>query len=328
MTAPLLEVTGLTTTFGTGGKRASAVRGLDFTLEPGKVLGIVGESGSGKSVAMMSMLQLLAPSAKVTGSAIYKGRDLITMGPRDIRKIRGKEIGCIFQDPLSAFNPVKTIGHQIVEAILLHDSKISKRAATEHATSLLADVAIPQPGERLGQYPHEFSGGMRQRAMIAMALANGPNLLIADEPTTALDVTVQAQILDLLRKLTEERGIATILITHDLGVVAGMADEIMVMYAGRVVERGSAEAIFYDTRHPYTRGLIAAMPKLDGPGEILRAIEGTPPSIWTRPPGCSFAPRCSFAIEACRTTEPGLRRVGETETACMRAEELDKGMPA
>lgn len=322
MTEPLLQVRGLTTSFSTRDAEASAVRGVDFSLAPGQVLGIVGESGSGKSVAMMSLLQLLPPSASVRGSAIYKGRDLIGMHARELRAIRGKEIGCIFQDPLSAFNPVRTVSHQIIEAIRLHDRRVSKREALERAEDLLDSVAIPQPKQRLDQYPHEFSGGMRQRAMIAMALANNPKLLIADEPTTALDVTVQAQILDLLRELTELRGIATILITHDLGVVAGMADDIMVMYAGRVVERGTAEAIFYHTQHPYTRGLIDATPNLDKLGERLRAIDGTPPSIWNRPGGCSFAPRCSFATGACRAAEPDLRSGGATETACIRIGDL------
>ncbi len=323
MTAvPLLEVCDLRAAFPGPDGPVEAVRGIDLTLDPGEVLGIVGESGSGKSVAMMALLQLLPPSATVTGSARFKGQELIGMSRREIRQILGQDIGCIFQDPLSAFNPVLTIGAQIIEAIRLHDRRISKRAAHARAVELLASVSIPQPEHRAGQYPHEFSGGMRQRAMISMALANEPSLLIADEPTTALDVTVQAQILDLMRKLAQERGIGMVLITHDLGVVAGMARDIAVMYGGRVVETGTAEEIFYDTCHPYTQGLIAAMPRLDRIADTLVSIEGTPPSIFSRPPGCSFAPRCSFAQAACSETDPQLRRVKSTRTACLRAEEI------
>ncbi len=322
MTAPLLEIRDLRAAFPGPNGPVEAVRGVDFTLDAGEVLGIVGESGSGKSVAMMALLQLLPAQATVAGSARFQGRELIGMAPRDIRRIRGRDIGCIFQDPLSAFNPVVTIGAQIVEAIRLHDGRISRRAAMDRAVELLASVSIPEPDRRAQQYPHEFSGGMRQRAMIAMALANDPALLIADEPTTALDVTVQAQILDLLRDLARDRGIGMVLITHDLGVVAGMARDIAVMYGGRVVETGTAEDIFYRTAHPYTRGLIAAMPKLDRIGETLTPIEGTPPSIYARPSGCSFAPRCHMAQDACRTTDPALRKVGATHTACLRAEEI------
>jgi peptide/nickel transport system ATP-binding protein len=322
MSAPLLEITGLRAAFPGPRGPVEAVRGVDFALEAGEVLGIVGESGSGKSVAMMALLQLLPEQARVAGSARFGGRELIGMSARDIRRIRGKDIGCVFQDPLSAFNPVLTIGAQIVEAIRLHDRRISRRAAQARTVELLASVAIPEPERRAQQYPHEFSGGMRQRAMIAMALANDPALLIADEPTTALDVTVQAQILELLRELAQKRGIGIVLITHDLGVVAGMARDIAVMYDGRVVETGTAEDIFYRSAHPYTRGLIAAMPKLDRIDEELTPIEGTPPSIFTRPEGCSFAPRCPMAEEACRRTDPALRQVGATRTACLRAEEL------
>jgi peptide/nickel transport system ATP-binding protein len=322
MSEPLLEITGLRAAFPGPDGPAEAVRGVDFRLEPGKVLGIVGESGSGKSVAMMALLQLLPEQAIVSGSAKLNGQELIGMKPTQMRHIRGRRIGCIFQDPLSAFNPVLTIGAQIVEAIRLHDRKISRRAAWQSAEQLLVSVAIPQPSLRMGQYPHEFSGGMRQRAMIAMALANKPDLLIADEPTTALDVTVQAQILDLLKRLVQQQGIGMVLITHDLGVVAGMADDIAVMYGGRVVERGSVETVFYETRHPYTRGLINAMPKLDRPTDTLVAIEGTPPSIWGRPPGCSFAPRCTFADQQCANTDPRLEQVGATYSACLRADAL------
>lgn len=319
---PLLEIRNLRAAFPGPDGPVEAVRGVDFTLDAGQVLGIVGESGSGKSVAMMALLQLLPDHATVDGSARFKGRELVGMPAREIRQIRGRDIGCIFQDPLSAFNPVVTIGHQIVEAIRLHDRRIGYRAAFAKAVDLLASVSIPQPATRVQQYPHEFSGGMRQRAMIAMALANDPSLLIADEPTTALDVTVQAQILDLLQQLAQDRGIGMVLITHDLGVVARMARDIAVMYSGRVVETGTADDIFYHTCHPYTRGLIAAMPTVDSVGRILTPIEGTPPSIYNRPAGCSFAPRCGFAMSMCRATDPELRQVGPTRTACLRAEDL------
>lgn len=320
--ARLLEVVGLRAAFPGPDGPVEAVRGVDFVLDAGEVLGIVGESGSGKSVAMMALLQLLPLQAKVSGSARFRGKELIGMAPRDMRTILGREIGCVFQDPLSAFNPVLTIGAQIVEAIRLHDKHIGRHSAMARAVELLASVSIPEPDKRAQQYPHEFSGGMRQRAMIAMSLANDPALLIADEPTTALDVTVQAQILELLQHLAQQRGIGVVLITHDLGVVAGMARDIAVMYGGRVVETGTAEDIFYRTSHPYTRGLIAAMPKLDRIDDVLTPIEGMPPSIYSRPPGCSFAPRCKMAQPVCHIKDPVLRQVGATRTACLRAEEI------
>ncbi|MGR3586421.1 MAG: ABC transporter ATP-binding protein [Pseudooceanicola nanhaiensis] len=316
MTAPLLDIRDLRISFqARDGQWAEALCGIDLSLEPGKVLGIVGESGSGKSIAMMAFLQLLPRGTRVEGSAKFRGEELIGMAPARIRKIRGKAIGCIFQDPLSAFNPVKTLGQQVVEAIRLHDRTISKRDALKEAERLFELVAIPQPARRVRQYPHEFSGGMRQRAMIAMALANKPDLLIADEPTTALDVTVQAQILDLLGELREELGIGMVLITHDLGVVAGIADEIAVMYGGSVVERGATEPVFYETAHPYTAGLIGAVPTLDGTG-ALRQIEGTPPSIFSRPPGCAFHPRCGRAGAPCPVDTPRLLDRGGTACAC------------
>ncbi|MGR3783810.1 MAG: ABC transporter ATP-binding protein [Albimonas sp.] len=316
MSAPLLDIADLRVSFRNAeGQEAEALRGVDLTLEPGKVLGVVGESGSGKSVAMMAFLQLLPPSARISGSARFRGEELIGMSPSRIRRIRGKAVGCIFQDPLSAFNPVIPLGDQIVEAIRLHDRSISRRAALKEAERLFELVAIPQPARRVRQHPHEFSGGMRQRAMIAMALANSPDLLIADEPTTALDVTVQAQILDLLGDLRKELGIGLILITHDLGVVAGMADDIAVMYGGRVVETAPTDPIFYETAHPYTAGLIDAVPTLDADGP-LRQIEGTPPSIFSRPSGCAFHPRCGRAQPLCAAEDPPLRRLGPGRCAC------------
>ena len=320
MTA-LLAIDNLTAAFPGPGGWSDAIRGVSLSVEAGEVLGIVGESGSGKSLTMMALLQLLPPGTRVSGSARFRGAELIGMAPSAIRRLRGKDIGCIFQDPLSAFNPVVTIGDQIAEAIRLHHN-VSRRAALARAADLLDLVSIPQPARRLGQYPYEFSGGMRQRAMIAMALANDPALLIADEPTTALDVTVQAQILELLQRLRADLGLAVVLITHDLGVVAGMADRIAVMYGGRIVEDGSAEAVFYDTRHPYTRGLIAAVPTLDRAIDTLVPIEGTPPSIHARPPGCAFHPRCPEATAICRVEDPALRPVGATRCACHHADNL------
>jgi peptide/nickel transport system ATP-binding protein len=316
MSAPLLEVRDLRVSFGNAdGARAEAIRGVDLTLEPGKVLGIVGESGSGKSVSMMAFLQLLPRGAQVSGSARFRGEELIGMPPARIRRIRGKAIGCIFQDPLSAFNPVIPLGDQIAEAIRLHDRSVSRRAALKAAERLFERVSIPEPARRVRQYPYEFSGGMRQRAMIAMALANDPDLLIADEPTTALDVTVQAQILELLADLRRDLGIGLVLITHDLGVVAGVADDIAVMYAGRVVEYGATDPVFYQTSHPYTAGLIGAVPTLDTSGP-LRQIAGTPPSIFDRPSGCAFHPRCARAQPTCREIDPPLADHRATRAAC------------
>ncbi|ANT62203.1 hypothetical protein AYJ57_17400 [Salipiger sp. CCB-MM3] len=324
MTAPLLDLSDLRVRFRNArGEEAEALRGVDLRLEPGKVLGLVGESGSGKSVTIMACLQLLPGSARVSGSARFKGEQLVGISPRRLNRIRGKAIGCIFQDPLSAFNPVLPLGAQIVEAIRLHDRTISRRAALKEVERLFELVAIPQASKRVHQYPHEFSGGMRQRAMIAMALANKPELLIADEPTTALDVTVQAQILDLLSDLRRELGIGMLLITHDLGVVAGMADEVAVMYSGRVVEQAETDPLFYGTRHPYTAGLIDAVPRLDSTGP-LRQIEGTPPSIFSRPPGCAFAPRCGRAGPRCHASDPALERHGPTRMACHHPVPLSK----
>ncbi len=316
MTTPLLKLEDLRISFSnSSGIWAEGLRGVNLSLDPGEVLGVVGESGSGKSIAMMALLQLLPLSARVSGSAQFNGQELIGMPAARIQKVRGKSIGCIFQDPLSAFNPVLRIGDQVAEAILLHDRTKSRRDALKEAERLFERVAIPQPEKRVRQYPHEFSGGMRQRAMIAMALANNPQLLIADEPTTALDVTVQAQILDLLRDLRRDLGIGMVLITHDLGVVAGIADKIAVMYGGRIVENGPTDPLFYETAHPYTNGLIGAVPTLDGSG-TLKQIDGTPPSIANRPRGCSFHPRCHSAKDLCHSHDPELTTGGATDYAC------------
>ncbi|PYE30795.1 peptide/nickel transport system ATP-binding protein [Rhizobium sp. PP-WC-1G-195] len=314
--APLLEIRDLRVTFNGPAGPAEAICGIDLALDAGKVLGIVGESGSGKSVTMMAVMQLLPPSAEITGSVKFKGHELIGLPPQEMRKLRGARIGMIFQDPLSAFNPVLTIGEQICEALRLHDRTLSRGGARDRAVELLEMVSIPQPDRRARQFPHEFSGGMRQRAMIAMAIANSPDLLIADEPTTALDVTVQAQILDVLQRLREDLGIGLMFITHDLGVVAGAADEVAVMYSGRIVERGAVDDVFYSSHHPYTRGLLAALPKLGGSDGPLTPIEGTPPSLRNRPPGCAFRPRCHIAIPLCGAAQPALATIANVSTAC------------
>jgi len=324
---PLLEIRDLRISFATPSGPLEAVSGIDMTLERGGVLGLVGESGSGKSVSMLGALGLLPKSAQVSGSVRFRGRDLLAMPPQDLRAIRGARIGMIFQDPLTALNPVLRVGEQIVEAIRIHHRDVSHKAAMARAVELLDLVSIPQPQQRVRQYPHEFSGGMRQRAMVAMAMANEPELLIADEPTTALDVTVQAQILEMLQHLRARLGIGLILITHDLGVVAGMADTVAVMYAGRIVERGGVDDVFADSHHPYTRGLLAALPKLDAGDAPLVGIEGRPPSLSERPQGCAFHPRCPLAEDRCRKEEPALRQVGSTSSACHRAEALSADGP-
>ncbi|MBD9529677.1 ABC transporter ATP-binding protein [Paracoccus sp. PAR01] len=324
---PLLEVRDLCVDFRVPGGYATAIRGVDLTVGRGEVVGLVGESGSGKSISMMALLRLLPAAARVSGTARFDGVDLLSLSPRELSHIRGGRIGMIFQDPLTAFNPVLTIGAQIVEALQLHDHNLSGKAAWTRAVELLAEVAIPEPGRRVHQYPHEFSGGMRQRAMIAMAISNRPQLLIADEPTTALDVTVQAQILELLQRLREELNIGMIMITHDLGVVAGIADRVMVMYSGRVIERGEVDDVFYASRHPYTRGLLAALPKLDGGREALVGIAGTPPSLVNRPAGCAFRPRCGHAEAVCATAEPPLLRAGQLESACYVSDRLSGMTP-
>ncbi len=322
--APLLEVRDLRIEFKTPRGPLAAVRGVDCAVEAGKVLGIVGESGSGKTITMLAVMGLLPPSAVIGGSVRFHGAEMLGRKRRELQAIRGARIAMIFQDPLSALNPVLTVGDQIVEAIRLHDRALSKRQAIVRAVELLDLVSIPQPQSRVHQYPHEFSGGMRQRAMIAMAVANEPELLIADEPTTALDVTVQAQILEVLQRLRERLGVALVLITHDLGVVAGTADSVAVMYAGRVVEEGAVDDVYYRSRHPYTRGLLASLPKLEGGGdEALFSIEGAPPSLSDRPGGCAFHPRCGYAEAGCRSEQPDLRPVGSLLSACHFAESLD-----
>ena len=300
MAEPLLEVKDLKVQFRTEDGVVRAVDGVSFTLSQGEVLGIVGESGSGKSVTMMSVLRLINdPNMRVEGEVIYKGRDLMKLDKHQMQEVRGDEIAMIFQDPMTSLNPVYTVGDQICEAILIHQD-VDKHQAHRRAIDLLQQVGIPQAETRVDDFPHQFSGGMRQRAMIAMALANNPDILIADEPTTALDVTIQAQIIELIDKLKDDFNSAVVLITHDLGVVADIADRIGVMYAGRVVEFGDKRDLFYDPQHPYTWGLLGSIPRLDRPkAERLHSIEGMPPSLINAPQGCKFRPRCPHAFEKC-----------------------------
>ena len=295
----LLEVNDLHTSFYTPAGEVKAVNGVSFQLERGKVLGIVGESGSGKSVTAYSILQILEKTGKiVSGSVKFDGQELVGIGEEGMKKIRGNRISIIFQDPMTSLNPTYTIGHQLMEAILLHTGR-NKQQAWERAVEMLRLVNVNEPEKRMNQYPYEFSGGMRQRVMIAMALACEPDILIADEPTTALDVTIQAQILELMQSLQKELGMAIIMITHDLGVVAQMCDEVIVMYAGSICEQGTADEIFYNPRHEYTKGLLRSIPALDSDGGRLQPITGTPIDLLNMPAGCPFAPRCDEAMKIC-----------------------------
>ncbi|MCC7284028.1 MAG: ABC transporter ATP-binding protein [Acetobacteraceae bacterium] len=305
MGAALLEVEGLGIRFATDGGELAAVDGLDFSLSPGRTLAVVGESGCGKSATALALMGLLAPNARVSGSIRLAGRELLGLQPSALQAIRGAEMAMIFQEPMTSLNPAFTVGDQISEAILRH-RPVSRAEARAQAIAMLDRVRIPAPALRHDEYPHKLSGGMRQRAMIAMALACGPKLLIADEPTTALDVTIQAQILELLRTLGRESGTAIILITHDLGVVAEMADEVLVMYAGRAAEHAPAGALFQAPQHPYTVGLLGAMPSLAGRRARLAAIEGMVPDLRAPPAGCRFASRCPFVLARCTEGAPDL----------------------
>jgi peptide/nickel transport system ATP-binding protein/oligopeptide transport system ATP-binding protein len=318
---PLLEIAGLRTVFRTSMGEIAAVDGVDLAVPRGRTLGIVGESGCGKSMLSLSVMRLVPPPGRVAaGSVTFDGRDLLTLSNAAMRDIRGSRVAMIFQEPMTSLNPVHTIGRQVIEAMRTHDRRASAAELRDRAIEALQRVRIPAPEKRLDDYPHQLSGGMRQRVMIAMALACKPALLIADEPTTALDVTVQAQILDLLRELQAETGMSIILITHDLGVVAEMADEIAVMYAGRVVERAAATDIFASPQHPYTLGLLGSVPRLDEDRERLLAIEGAVPPPFALPKGCRFHPRCPFAIEACKLAQPLLEEVAAGHlAACLRA---------
>jgi peptide/nickel transport system ATP-binding protein len=320
---PLLSVRGLRIVIpGREGDR-TAVENVDFEVSRGEVLGIVGESGSGKSLSMLAVMGLLPARMRVSGSVVLDGEEILGLPERQMRRLRGGRVAMIFQDPMMALNPVLTIGAQVSEALELHNSSLSGRQIRTRAIELLELVAIPMPEQRFSQFPHEFSGGMRQRVVIAIAVANNPDLLIADEPTTALDVTIQAQIVEILDNLRREKGVAIALITHDLGLVAGLADRIAILYAGRVVERGDIDDVFGRPRHPYTAGLLSAVPSIDSQIERLYAIDGAPPSISARPSGCQFHPRCPFALPLCVDQDPEFRWFGETMAACHRAGELD-----
>jgi peptide/nickel transport system ATP-binding protein len=302
----LLDVKDLSTSFNTEDGVVRAVQGVSFSVEKGQTLGIVGESGCGKSVTCLTIMGLNPKRTTMSsGEALWKGEDLLTTKPSKLREIRGNEISMIFQDPMTSLNPVHTIGRQLVEAILLHRD-VTKRVARARALELLKAVGIPRAEGRIDDYPHQFSGGMRQRVMIAMALINDPDLLIADEPTTALDVTTQAQILSLMKRLQEDFGSAIIMITHDLGVVAEIADDVVVMYAANVVEQAEVHDLFHRPQHPYTWGLMGSLPRLDADVERLTQIPGQPPSLLRPPNGCRFHPRCPYVMEVCKTTVPEL----------------------
>jgi len=318
---PILRLDGLRTDFRTANGTVHAVDGVDLSVARGRTLGIVGESGCGKSVLSLSIMRLVPPPGRIAAGRIdFDGQNLLDLPLSAMRAIRGNRIGMIFQEPMTSLNPVFTAGDQITEAMRAHDRTASSAALRSCAIDALARVRIPAPERRFDEYPHQMSGGMRQRVMIAMALACAPDLLIADEPTTALDVTVQAQILDLLRDLQQQTGMAIILITHDLGVVAEMADEVAVMYAGRVAERAPGPAIFDSPQHPYTLGLLGSIPKIEETRDRLLAIEGTVPPPFDLPSGCRFHPRCVFAEPACATADPPLREVERGhQAACFRA---------
>jgi peptide/nickel transport system ATP-binding protein len=323
----LLEVRNLRTEFSTDDGILRAVDDVSFTVESGQVLGIVGESGSGKSVTCLTVMGLNDPKfTKSTGEVLFRGEDLLKASPRRLRAVRGDEIAMIFQDPMTSLNPVHKIGTQLEEAITLH-SDMSSKQARARGLEMLKAVGIPRPERRIDDYPHQFSGGMRQRVMIAMALVNSPDLLIADEPTTALDVTTQAQILALLKRLQEEFGSAVIMITHDLGVVAETADEVVVMYAARIAERGPVEAIFAQPRHPYTWGLMGSLPRLDADVERLVQIPGQPPSLLRPPSGCRFNPRCQYAFAKCIEQVPPLEPI-EYDERHLQACHLDEATKA
>ncbi|GKU24598.1 ABC transporter ATP-binding protein [Clostridium folliculivorans] len=312
----LLKVINLKTTFYNKNSKIEAVRGVDFEVNSGDVLGIVGESGSGKSVLMRSVMNILQENAKIdSGEVHFEGKDLLKLSPKDMKKINGKEMAMIFQDPMTALNPLKKVGEHLVEVIVRHKG-VNKREAKTMAIKLLADVGIPMPEKRIEQYPHEFSGGMRQRVLIAMALACKPKLLIADEPTTALDVTIQAQILELLKSLKEANDMSIILITHDLGVVANICNRIAVMYGGLIMEEGTTEEIFYKAKHPYTKALLNSIPKVEGNEKVrLKPIEGSAPSLLDPPKGCPFAERCEFANSKCFSEIPDYKKFSDTHRA-------------
>ena len=323
--ALLLEVCDLKTYFSTSQGVVKAVDGISYRVAPGETVALVGESGCGKTISALSIMRLVPKpqGAIVGGQVFFQGRDLLTLSEDEMRRIRGAEIAMIFQEPMTSLNPVLTIGRQITETFEAHGAG-AKEEATERALELLRLVGIPDPQRRLASYPHQLSGGMRQRVMIAIALSCKPNLILADEPTTALDVTIQAQILELMRDLSKQFGVALLIITHNLGVVARYADRVHVMYAGKIIESASSREIYQNPRHPYTLGLLRSVPRLDQPRKAkLDPIEGQPPDLWNLPPGCSFSPRCRFAIERCRDEVPPLREVRDGHhSACWVAESL------
>ncbi|MDE3123423.1 MAG: ABC transporter ATP-binding protein [Paracoccaceae bacterium] len=312
-----LEVTNLSTTFETPLGAVTAVDGVSFDVRPGEVLGLVGESGSGKSVTLRSLIGLIHPPGKVSGQVIWNGQDLLSLPSGRLARVRGGEIAMIFQEPMTALNPVLTVGLQIEENLRAHTA-LDRGQRRARAVELFDLVGIPDAKRRLENYPHQFSGGMRQRVMIAIALASNPRLLLADEPTTALDVTIQDQILKLILSLRDELGMGVVLVTHDLGVVAATCDRVAVMYAGRIVETGTVVDIFDGPRHAYTRGLLSSVPRGGAERAPLLAIEGTPPALSALPPGCAFGPRCSFATDACRDARPGLLTIApDRQVACL-----------
>jgi oligopeptide transport system ATP-binding protein len=321
MDAPLLAVRELRTTFRADEGAVEAVRDVSFSLAPGETLALVGESGCGKSVTALSIMGLLPPNGRVVGGRVeLEGEDLLQLSRAALRRVRGKRIAMVFQDSMTSLNPLLTVGRQITESLETHLG-ISGRQAKRRAAALLEEVGVPEPEERLRQYPHQLSGGLRQRVAVAIAIASDPEVLIADEPTTALDVTIQAQLLELLKREQEERGMALLLITHDLGVVAGMTDRLCVMYAGRIVEHGPTETVFREPRHPYTGGLLESVPRIDGRLERrLPSIPGVPPQVWNIPPGCPFRPRCHAAFSRCEREDPPLETVEHAhEVACWAA---------
>jgi oligopeptide/dipeptide ABC transporter ATP-binding protein len=325
--AALLEVRNLRTSFLSAAGAVRAVDGVSWDIEQGETVALVGESGCGKSVSALSIMRLVAePAGRIEGGEIlYKGRDLLQLSEEQMREVRGRDIAMIFQEPMTSLNPVLSIGRQLTEGLEIH-MKMSPSQARARAVELLAMVGIPDPGRRLAQYPHHFSGGMRQRMMIAMALACNPSLILADEPTTALDVTIQAQILELMQDLARRLGVAMLIITHNLGVVARYADRVNVMYAGRIIERASAGELYANPRHPYTLGLLRSVPRLDEPRRArLDPIEGQPPDLARLPPGCAFAPRCAYRIDRCAESAPPLAALGAGHwSACWEAQRLVK----
>ena len=323
---PLLEVKDLHVSFPTVDGVVQAVRGVSFSVDAGQTLGIVGESGSGKSVSTQTVMGLTR-GAQITGEALFRGQDLLSLTQKELRQVRGSQIAMIFQDPLSSLHPYYRVGWQIVEMIRTHQPETSKDGARKRAVELLKLVGIPQADRRVDDYPHQFSGGMRQRAMIAMAMALNPALLVADEPTTALDVTVQAQVLNVIDRLQQEFGTAVILITHDLGVIAEVADDVVVMYAGGAMETAARDELFYNHHHPYTEGLLRSLPAYGGERERLNPISGQPPSLINIPSGCPFHPRCPYVMDRCRTEVPDLSPVGDNpahRSACWLPHEMSK----